>query len=75
MHVIFLFPLVFSLFAALLFVVGDYGMFTKLFFTALVIATVVMQFTPLLRESVHFLVPLGLQLFVGVSWYFASQFE
>jgi len=75
MYVVFLLPLVLSIVAAVLFALGDYGLFTKVFFGALAVIAVALQFVPAWREGVHFLVPLFLQLFVCGSWYVASQLE
>jgi len=75
MTVVFLFPLAFSLFAAVMFVIGDHGTFTKAFFSLLTISAIAMQFVPFLQERVHFLVPLAIQLVVCGSWYIASHLE
>jgi hypothetical protein len=75
MTVVFLFPLAFSLFAAVMFVIGDYSAVAKAVFSILALTAVAMQFTPYLQERVHFLVPLAIQLFVCGSWYVASRFE
>jgi hypothetical protein len=72
---IFLFPMALSLVAAVMMLFGDYGLLTKIIVVAMTGAAIAMQFVPPLAVSVHFLVPLFLQLIVCGWWYFASQFE
>ena len=72
---IFIVPLALSLGAALMFVLGDYGLFTKAFVVVLVAAAASMQFVPALAETVHFLIPLFIQLIVCGWWLVASRLE
>jgi hypothetical protein len=72
---IFLFPMALSVAAALMILFGDYGPLTKVIVVALVAVALSLQFIPPLAQSVHFLVPLFIQLIVCGWWYFASQFE
>jgi hypothetical protein len=72
---IFIVPLALSLGAAFMFVLGDYGLFTKAFVVMLVVAAASMQFLPALADTVHFLIPLFIQLIVCGWWYIASQLE
>lgn len=73
MYVIFLFPLAFSIIAALQFAMGDCGLFTKITVPLLVVVSIILQFMHPLPELVHFLVPLGIQLIVCGWWYFATE--
>ena len=75
MFVIFLFPLIFSIVAAAMAVIGEYGNVTKIVVSLIVIAAACLQFVPALQASVHFLVRLFMQLIICGWWYFASQFE
>jgi hypothetical protein len=72
---IFIFPLVLSFGAALMFVLGDYSLFTKAFIVVLVVAAASMQFVQALAEAVHFLIPLFIQLIVCGWWYVANKLE
>ena len=72
---IFILPLVLSFAAAVMFSSGDYSPLTKVLFPALAALATAMQFAPGLSEHVHFLVPLGIQLFICAAWYVASQME
>jgi hypothetical protein len=72
---LFVFPLVFSFIAAVMFSSGDYSPLTKILFPALAAIAASMQFAPGLSEHVHFLVPLFIQLFICAAWYIASQME
>lgn len=75
MSVIFFLPLVLSLVGMVFMVIGDYHPIVKGTVTVLVAASLVMQFTPGLRESIHFLIPLGLQILVSIWWLIAQQLE
>lgn len=75
MYVIFLFPLVFSVFAAIQFLTGDHGLGTKVAIAVLLLTSIALQFVPPLPELVHFLIPLGLQLFICGWWYFANLMD
>ena len=72
---LFLFPLALSLAAAALFATGDYSLFTRILFPLLAIGALALQFAPGLRENVHFLVPLFMQLFVCGCWSVAMKME
>ena len=72
---IFLFPLALSLAAALMFLIGDFALPTKGFYVGLTALAAALQFVPALRAEVHFLVPLGLQLFVCGAWYFCNAMD
>lgn len=72
MYVIFLFPLVFSVFATYQFLSGDSGRGAKIAISVLLLASLALQFVPPLPELVHFLVPLGMQLVICGWWYFAN---
>ena len=75
MSVIFFFPVVMSIAGAAMFVIGDYGVATKMIVCLLAVTAVCLQFVPVLSDSVHFLVPLFMQLTVCGWWYVASQFD
>ena len=75
MFVIFLLPLTLSLVAALMFAVGEYGLVTKGVAIVVAVVAACMQFVPSLRESVHFLVPLLMQISLFIWYYFASLME
>ena len=73
---IFLFPLVLSGIAAVTFLLDDdVGWPAKLFHVGLAVAAAALQFVPALRESVHFTVPLLMQLYVCAAWYFLTQLD
>ena len=67
--------LVFSVAAAAMFAVGDYSVPVKALYVGLAAGAAALQFVPALREQVHFLVPLFMQLFVCGSWAVANQME
>ncbi len=67
--------LVMSFAAAAMFVLGDYGIVTKVIVCLMAIAAVCLRFVPVLSDSVHFLVPLFMQLILCGWWYIASQLE
>ncbi len=75
MYVIFLFPFVFSLFAAYQFLAGDFRLSTKIIIGLMAAGSIAMQFLPPLPDQVHFLIPLGLQLVICGWWYFASLID
>ena len=75
MYVVFFAPLLLSVVAAAMVLVGEFGPVTKGVVLLLTAAAALIQFVPSLRESVHFLVPLFMQLFVCGWWYFASLME
>jgi len=68
MYVIFLFPLCLSCASLAYFLIADMDWKWKIFALVLVIASVTMQFA--FPAQVHFLIPLGMQLFVcGWGWF------
>jgi hypothetical protein len=73
--VIFLLPLVLSFVAAVWFATDDFSLVTKGIVVLFVTAAAALQFVPVFQESVHFLVPLLLQLLVCGWWYFANQLQ
>ena len=73
--VIFILPLAMSLVAAVMFALGDYSLATKVVVVALVGIAASLQFVPVLAETVHFIVPLLIQLIVCGWWYVAWQLE
>lgn len=75
MYVVFLLPLILSITATTMFVIGEYGPATKGFFVLLTGTALTLQVVPSLQLHVHFLVPLLMQLFVCGCWYFASLME
>jgi|GEM_PF-7006765 len=75
MTVIFIWPLVFSVFAAFMLATGDHGLGTKIMVCAMVAASLLLQFVVPLPDVPRLLAPLALQLIVIGWWYFASQFE
>lgn len=60
MHVIFHLPLALGLFATIMTVVSETT--SKLIIVVVYVSSVCMQFVPRLTESVHFLVPLFMQV-------------
>lgn len=75
MTVVFLLPLVLSFLALAYFISSDSGPVTKGVVGVLVVAAACLQFIPTLQESVHFLVPLFMQLIVGGWYYFAMHLD
>ena len=75
MFVIFLLPLTLSIVAALMIAVGEYGPVTKGVAVLIAVAAALLQLVPSLRESVHFLVPLLMQIFLCIWYYFVSLLE
>ncbi|MFQ5730521.1 MAG: hypothetical protein ACE5KM_01070 [Planctomycetaceae bacterium] len=70
---IFLFPLVLSFAALAFFIVsGDFGLRQQLIAAVLVVGAAAMQFVPPLRERIHFIVPLLLQIGVCL-WYLIDR--
>jgi hypothetical protein len=69
MYVIFLLPLVMSLCAAVFALVWDFSRPTKCGIVALVAFAAALQFVPALQQSIHFLVPLFLQM-LACGWCF-----
>jgi len=72
---LFIVLLVFSIAAAAMFVLGDYGIGTKATVTILVASSACLQFVPQLQQSVPFAVPMLMQLIVCGWWYIASRLE
>jgi hypothetical protein len=73
MYVIFFAPLIMSLVATFWVVTEDNGLITKAIFLVVAGTAAAMQFVPELRESVHFLVPMFMQIILCMWWYFASR--
>ena len=73
--VIFLFPLVLSFVALFFFLSGESGPVVKGVIAVLVLTAASLQFVPSFQQSVHFLVPLFMQLIVCGWYYVASQFD
>ena len=69
MYVIFFLPLGLSLIAGAMVVLGQYHWLAKTIVAVLVGASVLLQFVPVLREHVHFLVPLFIQILVGGGYF------
>ena len=66
---IFLFPLVLSIVAAVAFAISDDVEFsTKAIAILMAAIAAALQFVPVLAEQVHFLVPLAIQLVLG-GWF------
>jgi hypothetical protein len=72
---IFTVPLALSLVAAAMILFGEHGFLTKIIVVLLAGAALALQFVPALSESVHFMVPLFLQLVVCGWWYIAEFVE
>ena len=72
---IFLLPFVLSFVALFFFLSGEYGSVVKGVVSVFVLAAASLQFVPTFQQSVHFLVPLFMQLFVCGWYYIASQFD
>ena len=72
MTVIFLFPLLFSIYAAFGVLWGDHERWTQVIVPVLVLISVCLQFVPYLAENVHFLVPLFIQLIIS-GWFYLSM--
>ena len=70
---LFLFPLVLSVFAALMIAVGDYPLWAKAVALLMTLAAAAMQFVAELRAP--FLIPLFLQLIVCGWWYVGEQMD
>ena len=66
MTVIFLLPLALSVVAVLMFAISEMEFGWKILAGVLAVAAVTMQFVPPVASQVHFLVPLGIQLFLSV---------
>jgi hypothetical protein len=75
MTVIFIFPLVMSILAALVVAGGDHGWVTKLTVCLMVVTSLVLQFLVPLPDVPRLLVPLFLQLIICGWWYYASQYD
>lgn len=75
MTIVFLFPLVLSFVALAYFISSDSGSIVKGVIGVLVVTAACLQFIPSLQESVHFLVPLFIQLIVSGWYYIAMQFD
>jgi hypothetical protein len=69
---IFTVPMALSLVAGAMILFGEHGLITKIIVGLLAGAALALQFAPALSESVHFLVPLSMQLVVCGWWYFAE---
>ena len=72
---IFLLPLVLSFIALFFFLSGEYGPVVKGIVAVMVLSAASLQFIPTFQQSVHFLVPLFVQLIVCGWYYIASQFD
>jgi hypothetical protein len=72
-YVIFFLPLALSLVAGTMVLLGSYHWIAKAIVVALVIASVLLQFVPVLQEHVHFLVPLFIQIIVGGGYFLCLQ--
>lgn len=76
MTVIFLIPLVLSAIATVWIVFDDdFDVIAKCIVFVVAALAVCFQFVPMLQASVHFAVPVFMQLILGGWWYFATQFE
>jgi hypothetical protein len=75
MTIVFLFPLVLSVVALAYFISSESGPIVKGVIGVLVIAAACLQFVPSLRETVHFLIPLFMQLIVCGWYYLEMQFD
>ncbi len=75
MTIVFLFPLVLSFVALAYFISSDSGPIVKGVIGVMVVAAACLQFIPSFQRSVHFLVPLFMQLIVGGYHYVAMQFD
>ncbi len=75
MTIVFLFPLVLSFVALAYFISSDSGPVVKGVIGVLVVGAACLQFIPSFQASVHFLVPLFMQLIVGGWYYIAMQFD
>jgi len=64
-----------SIAATVWFLIGDFGWLTKLMVVALTTAALCLQWLPGPASHVHFLIPLFMQLFVCIWWYFARALE
>ena len=72
---IFLFPLVLSVLAALLFLIGDASWVAKGIGASLAAGAFLLQFGAGLREHVHFTIPLMMQFAVCATWYFSMHLD
>lgn len=72
---IFTVPMALSLVAAAMFLFGEHGLLTKIIVVLLTVTALALQFVPALSESVHFMVPLFMQLVVCGWWYIAEFVE
>lgn len=68
-------PLALSVVATAWFVSGDFGLVTKAAVVLITSTSLCLQWMPGPARSVHFLVPLFMQLFVCIWWYFARALE
>lgn len=75
MTVIFIWPLAFSVIAAMHLTSPEYGLGIKLTVWSLVLVSLALQFVEPLPQLVHFGVPLALQLIVAGIWFFRENFE
>jgi hypothetical protein len=75
MYVIFYAPLALSIVGLLFIAFGEYNPIVKILFALLVVASIVLQFTPALQSTIHFLVPLGMQIVAAIWWQIAMKLE
>lgn len=73
--VVFVFPLVFSVIAAMLLTAPEYPWWLKTSAWGLTLLSAAMQFWQPWAAYIHFLIPLALQLTVMGMWHFREQFE
>lgn len=73
MYAIFLLPLALSLIAGAMVAFGDYHWLAKGIVVALIVVSVLLQFVPVLRDHVHFLVPMFIQILVGGGYFVSLQ--
>ena|GEM_PF-3668394 len=72
-YVIFFLPLALSATAAAMVLFGNYHWLAKTIVVAIVTASVLLQFVPVLQERVHFLVPLFIQIIVGGGYFLCLE--
>jgi hypothetical protein len=72
-YVIFFLPLALSTTAAVMVLFGNYHWFAKTIVVTIVAASVLLQFVPALQESVHFLVPLFIQIAIGGGYFLCLE--
>jgi hypothetical protein len=57
------------------FLFGDFGAITKAAVVLMTVTSLCLQWLPGPAAHVHFLIPLSMQLFVCIWWYFARALE